>query len=101
MDDRQQRAALILRDVAYVIEAHFDILDFRFEPDGPELSANDCAGKHLDVFNRRARSGQYFHHPYFGTREFPVSFALIANGSGSGTLSWVSVALSVIALFPR
>ena len=79
-DERQQRAALILRDVAYVIEAHFDILDFRFEPGGPELSANDCAGKHLDMFNRRARSGQYFHHPYFGTREFPVSFALIENG---------------------
>lgn len=80
-DERQQRASLILRDVAYVIEAHFDILDYCFEPGGPELSENDCAGKHLDVFNRRARSGQYFHHPYFGTREFPVSFTLIENGN--------------------
>lgn len=79
-DERQQRAALILRDVAYVIEAHFDILNHRFEPDGPELSDRECAGKHLDMFNRRARSGQYFHHPYFGTREFPASFALIENG---------------------
>lgn len=68
-DERQQRASLILRDVAYVIEAHFDLLD-RSEPEG----------KHLDIFNRRARKGQYFHHPYFGTREFPVSFALVENG---------------------
>lgn len=65
-DERQQRASLILRDVAYVIEAHVELLD-RSEP----------IGKHLDIFNRRARKGQCFHHPYFGTREFPASFALI------------------------
>ena len=76
-DERQQRAALILRDVAYVIEAHFELLDFRTDKNGPELSENDAAGKHLDMFNRRARAGQYFHHPYLGTREFPASFSLI------------------------
>jgi len=79
-DERQQRAALVLRDVAYVIEAHFDIIDHRFERNGPELSANDCAGKHLDMFNRRARCGQYFHHPCLGNREFPANFALIDEG---------------------
>ncbi len=76
-EERQQRAALVLRDVAYVIEAHFDILDFRFEKNGPELPTNDCAGKHLDMFNRRARAGQCFQQPYFGCREFPAKFALI------------------------
>jgi len=65
-DERQQRASLILRDVAYLIEAHFDLLD----PGEPE-------GKHLDMFNRRARKGQYFHHPYLGTREFPAYFSLV------------------------
>ena len=80
-DERQQRAALILRDVAYLIEAHFEILDFRFEKGGAELPARDCEGKHLDMFNRRARDGQYFHHPYFGTREFPVSFTLIEDNA--------------------
>lgn len=45
-DSRQQRAAMILCDVAYVIEAHFEII-------GGEQ--ND--GKHLDQFNRRARPG--------------------------------------------
>jgi CRISPR-associated protein Cas5d len=78
-EERQQRAALVLRDVAYIIEAHFDILDPRFEKGGPELPMNDNAGKHLDMFNRRAKGGQYFHHPYFGCREFPVSFELLES----------------------
>jgi CRISPR-associated protein Cas5d len=79
-EDRQQRAALLLRDVAYVIEAHFDILDRRFEKGGPELSENDCAGKHLDMFTRRARAGQCFQQPYLGCREFPVRFSLLEAG---------------------
>jgi CRISPR-associated protein Cas5d len=79
-DARQQRAATLLRDVAYVIDAHFDILDFRFEKNGPELPAKDCEGKHLDMFNRRARSGQCFHQPCLGNREFPARFTLIEPG---------------------
>ncbi len=62
-DDRQQRASLVLRDVEYVIEAHFE-----FTGD----DRND--GKHLDMFRRRAQKGQCFHRPYFGCREFPVAF---------------------------
>ena len=76
-DERQQRAALVLRDVAYVIEAHFDVIDRRFDKNGPELPAKDCEGKHLDMFTRRARAGQCFQQPYLGTREFPARFTLI------------------------
>lgn len=76
-ESRQQRASTLLRDVAYIIEAHFEILDPRFEKGGPELSNNDCAGKHLDMFNRRARKGQCFHQPCLGTREFPARFTLL------------------------
>jgi CRISPR-associated protein Cas5d len=65
--DRQQRAAMILRDVAYVIEAHFDYT-------GKEDN-ND--GKHLDEFNRRAKKGKCFNQPYFGCREFPAHFGLL------------------------
>lgn len=63
-DDRQQRASMILRDVEYVIEAHFE---FTSKEDANE-------GKHLDMFKRRAVKGQCFHRPYFGCREFPVDF---------------------------
>lgn len=78
-DERQQRASLILTNVAYLIETRIDLLDRRFEKNGPEMPANEAAGKHLEMFKRRARNGQYFHHPYFGTREFPASFALIES----------------------
>ncbi len=78
---RQQRASTILREVAYIIEAHFDILEYRFEKNGPELHAKDCEGKHLDMFTRRARNGQCFHQPCLGTREFPARFSLIDEGA--------------------
>jgi len=68
-EDRQQRAATVLVDVAYVIEARFELTDRA----GPE----DNAGKHLDTFNRRARKGQCFHQPCLGTREFPARFSLL------------------------
>ena len=68
-DDRQQRAATVLRDVAYVIHAHFDLTD--------RAGSDDNVGKHLDIFNRRARKGQTFHAPCLGTREFPAAFTLV------------------------
>jgi CRISPR-associated protein Cas5d len=68
-DKRQQRAATVLADVAYVISARFDLT--------PKADDSDNPGKHLDTFNRRARKGQCFHQPCLGTREFPARFELI------------------------
>ena len=76
-ENRQQRASLLLRDVRYIISAHFDLLTRRVERGGPELAPNEASGKHLDIFNRRARTGRVFHQPYFGCREFPVRFRLL------------------------
>lgn len=78
-DNRQQRASLLLRDVCYGIVAHIDILDRRFDRNGEELNENACAGKHLGQFERRVKSGQHFHQPYFGTREFPVAYEWVAQ----------------------
>lgn len=72
-ENRQQRAATVLTDVAYVICAHFEMT----AKAGPE----DNEGKHLDTFNRRARRGQCFHQPCLGTREFPADFRLIEDGA--------------------
>jgi len=74
--ERQQRASLLLRDVRYLIHASVHILDTRIERGGEKAPANEAAGKHLEMFKRRARKGQAFHQPYFGCREFPVSFTL-------------------------
>jgi CRISPR-associated protein Cas5d len=70
-EDRQQRAATVLRDVGYVVEAHFDLTY--------KASADDNVGKHVDQFRRRARKGQCFHQPCMGTREFVAHFALLAD----------------------
>ena len=77
---RQQRASLVLRNVAYVIEAHFDVVERTLESGGPKMSEEVCAAKHISIFNRRALSGQAFHQPYLGCCEFPAHFALIAEG---------------------
>ena len=70
--DRQQRATVALRDVAYVIEARFERTE--------RWGAEDSEGKHLDMFNRRARNGQCFHRPCLGVREFAADFALVEPG---------------------
>lgn len=64
--DIQQRAAMVLRDVAYVIEAHFVMTD--------KATPSDNAGKFQDIMKRRLEKGQCFHTPYFGCREFPAHF---------------------------
>ena len=66
-EDRQQRAATVLRDVAYIIEAHFRLV-------GAE-SADNSAAKHISMFNRRAQKGLCFQQPCLGVREFPAHFA--------------------------
>jgi CRISPR-associated protein Cas5d len=61
--DRTQRFSMLLRDVEYMIEAHFVIIN------GEENSA-----KHLEMFNRRAAAGKAFFQPYLGCREFSAHF---------------------------
>lgn len=69
--DRQQRAATLLVDVAYIIEAHFVMT--------AKAGEGETEAKHLDTFNRRAARGQCFHQPCLGTREFDARFELL-NG---------------------
>lgn len=76
---RQQRASLVLRNVDYIIEAHFDVVERTLEAGGPDMPEEVCAAKHISMFTRRASSGQAFHQPYLGCREFPAHFALIAE----------------------
>ena len=71
--DRQQRATLLLTNVRYVINAHFEMTDKAGSSDTPE--------KHYNIALRRLRKGQCFNQPYFGCREFPVlSIRVIEDG---------------------
>ena len=65
-NDIQQRAALLLRDVHYVIEAYFDMTD--------KAAPGDNPGKFQDIVRRRIQRGQFYHQPCFGCREFPAQF---------------------------
>ncbi|WP_298814684.1 type I-C CRISPR-associated protein Cas5c [Chloroflexus sp.] len=70
-DKRQQRAAMVLRDVDYVIEAHFELTN--------KAGIEDTEEKHYNIVLRRLRNGQHFHAPCLGTREFPACVTLIEN----------------------
>ena len=67
-EDIVQRASLILCDVCYVIEAHFEMTD--------KANESDNTGKFKDIIMRRLKRGECYHMPYFGCREFPAQFCL-------------------------
>jgi CRISPR-associated protein Cas5d len=67
-DERQQRAGLFLRDVAYRLHADMELVS-------DEARANP--NKYVSMFTRRAEAGQCVNQPYLGCREFAASFRLV------------------------
>ena len=67
-EDIQQRAALMLKNVRYIIEAHFELTE--------KAAPGDNPGKFQDIIKRRIRKGQFYHQPCFGCRELPAQFCL-------------------------
>lgn len=89
LTSRQQRAALVLKEVDYVFEAHFEIV---LEKAG----VDDTPEKHYNVALRRLRKGQHYHQPCLGTREFPANLELIEDEplpasqlTGTQDLGWM------------
>ena len=68
-DERQQRAGLFLRDVAYRLHA-----ELLLSP-----KANDPLVKYTEMFARRAAKGQCVNQPYLGCREFAAAFRPVAD----------------------
>ena len=70
-DHRAQRNSIILKDVAYTIEAsvHQNVLDAKNPP-----------RKYVEMFTRRVRKGQCWRRPFLGTREFAAEFGPPADG---------------------
>jgi len=66
-DNRVQRSTRLLRDVAYVIEAHFELVG----------TNHPNTVRHKETFERRALAGQQFHQPYLGCREFVAFYELV------------------------
>ena len=61
-----QRSSLLLQDVHYVIEAHFEMTS--------KAAPSDNPGKFQDIVTRRMEKGQCFTTPYLGCKEFPAAF---------------------------
>ena len=86
---RQQRAAMVLKNVDYVVELHFEIL--------PEKAGGeDTVEKHYNMALRRLRKGQYFSPPCLGTREFGARVEPVEAGAipasrlkGKQDLGWM------------
>jgi len=68
-EDRQQRAALLLRDVAWRLHADLIVRPDRHDPEPP--------GKFFAMFERRASKGQCVNQPYLGCREFAARWRLV------------------------
>ena len=66
--DVVQRLSILLCDVSYVVEAHFEMTE--------RANATDNPAKFRDIIMRRLERGSYYHMPYFGCREFPAHFCL-------------------------
>jgi len=68
-EDRQQRAALLLRDVAYRLHADLIVR--------PDRSDSEPPAKFFEMFKRRAGKGQCVNQPYLGCREFAARWRLV------------------------
>ncbi|MFO1321042.1 MAG: type I-C CRISPR-associated protein Cas5c [Burkholderiales bacterium] len=67
-DERQQRAGLFLRDVAYRVHADLEL-----------LATGESAAKYSEMFKRRAEKGQWVNQPYLGCREFAATVRLVED----------------------
>lgn len=67
---RQQRASIVLRDVDYLVEGHFNI-------DPVTIGERDTPEGFYNILLRRLRKGQHFQAPCLGCREFPAQVELV------------------------
>ena len=70
-NDRAQRAAMVLRNVRYVVAGHFEMTN--------KAGSQDSKEKFAAMLNRRLEKGQNYHTPYLGVREFPAQVRLMTE----------------------
>jgi CRISPR-associated protein Cas5d len=76
-DQRQQRSSLMLKNVAYIVEASLHL----------RPHATDPIKKYLECFERRLEKGQFHHAPYLGTRECTADFSPVKNNLVDSSLN--------------
>ena len=64
-ESRSQRSSMVLKNVKYGIEFHFELTGLKNEYE------EDAENKHYNIIKRRLEKGQCFRTPCFGCSEFP------------------------------
>ena len=65
-ESRSQRASMVLKNVKYGIEFHFELTGLKND------NEIDAENKHYNIIKRRLEKGQWFRTPCLGCSEFPV-----------------------------
>ena len=66
-EERTQRAGMLLKNVKYGVEFHFEMTGLQSEHE------DESEEKHYNIMLRRLKKGQHFRQPCLGCREFSVS----------------------------
>lgn len=67
-ESRSQRAAMVLKNVKYGVEFHFELTGLKNDNEDDE----NADKKHYNIIKRRLENGQHFRTPCLGCSEFPV-----------------------------
>lgn len=73
MGSREPMSIMALRDVDYVIEAHFDMTE--------GATSSDSPGKFTDIIKRRLQRSDFYKSPYFGSKEYPAQIEAYTSRS--------------------
>jgi CRISPR-associated protein Cas5d len=74
-DKRVQRNSIVLRDVAYIIEASiYQVKQDNMNRPEKYVGRKAIDADHDGIFTRRIKKGQCWRRPYLGTREFAAEF---------------------------
>ncbi len=72
-DNIDQRATLMLKDVKYGIQFHFEMTGIRSD------GADESEAKYAAIIERRLKTGQFFKAPYLGCRDFSVKSVTLVD----------------------
>lgn len=78
---RSQRASMVLKNVKYGVEFHFELTGLKNEQE------QDAQNKHYNIIKRRLEKGQYFRTPCLGCSEFPVKRISLVEEFDENTVS--------------
>lgn len=89
---RSQRSAMILKNVRYGVEFHFEMTGIQSEHE------DECEEKHYGIIQRRLENGQYFKAPCLGCSEFPVRHIVLTDSFNETEIATENVGLGDVDL---